>query len=97
VMRARDAFADVRELCGLRERGDVGDFRARPAGSGKTEHCFRSIVEAMRSDPLGPPIYWLLTRQATFNAERELTCGSGLGAFCRTRVVSFEEFGRGRV
>lgn len=64
------------------------------AGSGKTHHCFTSIVEAMRKDPLGPPIFWLLPRQATFNAERELTCSSGLGGFCRTRVLSFDQFGR---
>ena len=64
------------------------------AGSGKTRRCFDSIVEAMRRDPLGPPIYWLLPRQATFLAQRDLTCLSGLGAFCRARVVSFEEFGR---
>jgi len=63
------------------------------AGSGKTRRCFETIVEAMRRDPLGPPIYWLLPRQATFLAQRDLTCLSGLGAFCRARVVSFEDFG----
>ncbi len=46
------------------------------------------------ADPLGPPIYWLLPRQATFNAERELTCASGLKGFCRARILSFEDFGR---
>ena len=61
------------------------------AGSGKTHRCFHAIVDALRSDPLGPPIYWLLPRQATFSAERELTCNSGLGGFCRARVLSFEE------
>ena len=48
----------------------------------------------MRENPLGSAIYWLLPPQATFDAERELTCASGLGAFCRAHVVSFEEFGR---
>ncbi len=64
------------------------------AGTGKTHRIFHAIVELMRQDPLGPPIYWLLPRQATFSVERELTCGSGLPGFARTRVVSFEEFGR---
>ncbi len=64
------------------------------SGTGKTEHCFRAIVEAMRDQPLGPPIYWLLPKQATFDAERDLTCRSGLGAFCRAQVVSFDQFGR---
>ena len=64
------------------------------AGTGKTYGQFRAIVEAMRADPLGPPIYWLVPKQATFTAERMLTCESGLGAYCRARVVSFDEFGR---
>ncbi len=64
------------------------------AGSGKTSRCFSSIVNSMRVDPLGPPIWWILPRQATFTAERELTCASGLSGFCRTRVVSFESLGR---
>ena len=63
------------------------------AGSGKTRHCFDAIVAAMRADPLGPAIYWLLPKQATFQAERELTTASGLDAFCRARVLSFELLG----
>ena len=61
------------------------------AGSGKTIRCFHRIVEAMRADPLGPPILWVVPKQATFVAERELTCAGGLGAFCRARVLSFEQ------
>jgi ATP-dependent helicase/nuclease subunit B len=64
------------------------------AGSGKTARCFGRIVEALREDPLGAPIYWILPRQATFLAERELTCASGLGGFCRARVLSFDELGK---
>src|SRR5262245_43981095 len=63
------------------------------SGSGKTLHCFRTIVEMMRADPLGPPIWLIVPKQETFTAERELTCGSGLGGFTRTRVVSFELLG----
>jgi ATP-dependent helicase/nuclease subunit B len=63
------------------------------AGTGKTRHCFDAIVAAMRADPLGPPIYWILPKQATFFAERDLTTLSGLEAFCRARVVSFELLG----
>ncbi len=64
------------------------------AGSGKTLHCFNAIVQAMRDEPMGAPIYWVLPRQATFTAERQLTCGSGLPAFCRARAVSFEQLGQ---
>ena len=64
------------------------------AGTGKTRHCFDAIVADMRADPLdGPPIYWLLPKQATFSAERELTTQSGLEAFTRARVLSFELLG----
>lgn len=62
------------------------------AGSGKTRRCLEAILTALRADPLGPPIYWILPRQATFQAERALTCAAG--AFCRARVVSFERLGR---
>lgn len=76
-----------------RKRMPVG-FAIGRAGSGKSHRIFRRIVDALRADPLGPPIFWLLPRQATFNAERELTCASGLKGFCRARILSFEDFGR---
>ncbi|WP_428939794.1 PD-(D/E)XK nuclease family protein [Fontivita pretiosa] len=64
------------------------------AGSGKSLHCFRSIVEMLRADPLGEdPIYLLVPKQETFSAERDLTCASGLRGFCRARVVSFDLLG----
>jgi ATP-dependent helicase/nuclease subunit B len=63
------------------------------AGSGKTGRCFDQIVRACREDPLGPPIYWLLPRQATFQAERKLVCESGLAVVCRASVLSFNQLG----
>ncbi|MBC8108094.1 MAG: helicase-exonuclease AddAB subunit AddB, partial [Anaerolineae bacterium] len=64
------------------------------AGTGKTKHCFDAIVRAALDAPLGPPIYWLLPKQATFTAERMLTCDSDLKAFSRARVVSFQQLGQ---
>src|SRR5688572_28897579 len=61
------------------------------AGSGKSKHCYDAIVEALRERPLGEPILFLLPRQATFTAQRLLTCASGLSGFCRMRVESFDE------
>lgn len=61
------------------------------AGAGRTTRCFTRIVDAMRADPLGPPIFWIVPKQATFMAERQLTCESDLWAFCRTQVMSFEQ------
>ncbi|HET6246509.1 MAG TPA: PD-(D/E)XK nuclease family protein, partial [Tepidisphaeraceae bacterium] len=64
------------------------------AGSGKTLRCFNRIADALRNAPLGPPIYWLLPRQATFEAERRLTCAAGLSGYCRARVLSFAQLGK---
>src|SRR6266699_172622 len=63
------------------------------ARSGKTRRCFDGVVEALRAEPLGPPVYWIVPKQATFMTERHLTCASGLGGFCRARVLSFEALG----
>jgi ATP-dependent helicase/nuclease subunit B len=63
------------------------------AGSGKTRRCFEGVVEALRADPLGPPVYWIVPKQATFMTERLLTCAPGLGGFCRARVLSFDTLG----
>src|SRR2546423_3398720 len=63
------------------------------AGTGKTHRCFGAIVDAVSRDPLGSPIYWIVPKQATFQAERELTCASGVDGFCRVRVASFEQLG----
>jgi ATP-dependent helicase/nuclease subunit B len=63
------------------------------AGTGKTRRCFDAIVAAAARDPLGEPIYWIVPKQATFQAERELTCAGGLDGFCRIHVVSFELLG----
>src|SRR5580704_5532156 len=62
------------------------------AGTGKTRHFLEQIQALVRPDPLGPPIYLLLPKQATFQAERELT--SRLGGFTRVRVVSFDQLGK---
>jgi ATP-dependent helicase/nuclease subunit B len=62
------------------------------AGTGKTHRCLTSIAAAVRADPLGPSIYWIVPKQATFMTERMLVCE--VGAFCRARVVSFEQLGR---
>lgn len=60
------------------------------AGSGKSQYCFDRIVEAIRKDPLGPPIYWIVPRQATFIVERQLACSSGLHGYFRVRILDFD-------
>ena len=62
------------------------------AGSGKTRHLLAEMIAQMNTDPLGPPIYWLLPRQATFEGERLLA--ARLKSFSRVRVVSFDQLGK---
>lgn len=64
------------------------------AGSGKTRYCLDRITDAMRDQPLGDPILWILPKQATFEAERLLAVGGRLDAFLRCRIISFQELGR---
>jgi|GEM_PF-670494 len=60
------------------------------AGSGKTAHFLRQTVAACEAEPLGPPILWLVPRQSTFQTQRDLCCGWGLGGYFRVRVLSLE-------
>lgn len=60
------------------------------SGTGKTSHCVGAIVRLLRAEPLGPPIFWLLPRQSTFMAERQLATETGLPTICRVRVESFD-------
>ena len=61
------------------------------AGTGKSRHCFASIVCALKERPLGEEILSLLPRQATFDAQRRLACGTELAGFAGVRVESFDE------
>jgi ATP-dependent helicase/nuclease subunit B len=62
------------------------------AGTGKTHRCLGLIAAELRARPLGPAIFWILPKQATFEAERRLSCETG--GYLRARVVSFEQLGR---
>ncbi len=64
------------------------------SGAGKSRWCFDQIVQSLRKSPLGPPILWILPRQATFQAERWLACAGGLGGYFRVRAISFEDLGQ---
>ena len=61
------------------------------AGTGKSQHCFASIISSLKERPLGEEILFLLPRQATFEAQRRLACGGELPGFCGVRVESFDE------
>ncbi len=74
-------MGDVRFLLGL-------------ARSGKTRMIHAEVVTELRRQPIGPPIYWVVPRQATFGIERWLACDSGLPGFSRVHVVAFDGFAR---
>ncbi len=61
------------------------------AGTGKTRHCLSQIQQLLKEDPVGPPVYWIVPRQATFSAERMLLAEHG--PFCRCRILSFDRLG----
>lgn len=61
------------------------------AGSGKTRWCLDRITQSLRADPLGPRIYWLVPRQATFQTQRLLASGSQISGFLRAKILSLEE------
>ncbi len=61
------------------------------AGTGKTRHCLDQIIQLLRSDPLGPPIFWIVPRQVTFSVERLLL--EQFGPFSRCRILSFDKLG----
>ena len=61
------------------------------AGSGKTELVLGEIAEKLLADPLGPPVWLVVPRQATFETQRRLLARpDGPRAQCRCRVVSFD-------
>jgi ATP-dependent helicase/nuclease subunit B len=68
-------------------------FIIGPAGAGKTQYCFERIVDSIRKNPLGPPIYWIVPRQATFIVERQLAASGGLQGYFRVRILDFEDLG----
>ncbi|MGD0463198.1 MAG: PD-(D/E)XK nuclease family protein [Tepidisphaeraceae bacterium] len=61
------------------------------AGTGKTQWCFDRILQAIRNQPLGPALYWIVPRQATFLAQRQLACAGGLGGYFRARILDLPD------
>lgn len=59
------------------------------AGSGKTRTCVEGIRRALRESPDGPPVFFLVPEQATFQMERDLLVAPDLQGMVRGQVVSF--------
>lgn len=65
-------------------------FLLGPAGSGKTWRCLAEARAALAGAPAGDPLILLAPKQATFQLERQLLAGEGLGGFARLQILSFE-------
>ena len=63
------------------------------AGTGKSRIIQDRILELLRDDPLGPPVYLLVPAQVNFVHERFYALAAGLEGYARLRVVSFENLG----
>ena len=59
------------------------------AGTGKTAHCLTQIVRALQTQPLGPPLVWIVPDQMTFIAERMLVNHPAIRGAFRAQVTSF--------
>lgn len=59
-------------------------------GVGKTTTIQREIVEKVKADPFGPPIYVIVPDQLSYSMEETLTVRSGLGSLVRVHVLSFK-------
>lgn len=60
------------------------------AGTGKTSICLNSILDRARTEPIGPPIWWIVPRQMTLQAQRMLVTSEQVEGVCRVQVGSFE-------
>ncbi|WP_246938671.1 helicase-exonuclease AddAB subunit AddB [Bacillus pinisoli] len=59
------------------------------SGSGKTHRLLEEVRTELRSQPIGPPIVYLVPDQMTFQIEYDLIQTPGLGGMLRTQVFSF--------
>lgn len=64
------------------------------AGTGKTQYCVEALAAQSKSDPLGPPLFWLMPEQATFMSEQRLMAMPGMAGSFRIRVLGFRRLCR---
>ena len=60
------------------------------AGTGKTTFIHREIVDELKANPFGAPIFILVPDQMTFSTEYELTNHYGIEGMMRAQVMSFK-------
>lgn len=60
------------------------------AGTGKTAFIHQEIVEDLKTNPLGPPIFIIVPDQMTFSTEYELTNHYDIEGIMRAQVMTFK-------
>ncbi|MFJ7735935.1 helicase-exonuclease AddAB subunit AddB [Lysinibacillus sp. NPDC097287] len=60
------------------------------AGTGKSAFIHKEIVEQLKSDPLGDPIFIIVPDQMSYTTEYELTNRHGLNGLIRAQVMTFK-------
>lgn len=73
---------------------EVGNMSLRVvsgrAGTGKTTFIHKEIVEDLKENPLGSPIFIIVPDQMTFSTEYELTNNYDLDGIMRAQVMTFK-------
>ncbi|WLV25524.1 helicase-exonuclease AddAB subunit AddB [Aciduricibacillus chroicocephali] len=59
------------------------------SGAGQSEHIIEEIKQKLIENPQGPPIFYVVPEQMTFQQEQELFGDPELGGSIRAQVVSF--------
>lgn len=60
------------------------------AGTGKSAFIYEEIVEQLKTDPLGSPIFIIVPDQMSYSTEYELTNKHGLHGLIRAQVMTFK-------
>lgn len=62
------------------------------SGTGKSTYIHKEMIEKLKSDVLGHPIYFLVPDQMSFTTEYELTNTYNIDGMMRAQVLSFKRF-----
>jgi len=66
------------------------EFILGRSGTGKTNWCLRSVVQALAAGTDEQPLILLVPEQATYQAERAILSHSRIAGYSRLRVLSFD-------
>lgn len=62
------------------------------AGTGKTTKLIERVVDQLTEQPLGPPIFFIVPDQMSFEMERRIAIDPRLSGLVRMEVMSLRRF-----